>query len=362
MQHTQTSFIHSVHRSRFILIWVGLYLLFVLFQLQRFSLIDSLLSNLATIVPMILMAVMVQYVYIPYFLQRHRLWLFYILGLLTVIAINFVSVRVDSHILMNLMPRYPEHFPQGMTEGILTLRVFIQLKYTFLVMATFVVVVVTHWVREQAAADARRKEEHLRSELRYLRAQINPHFLFNALNCIYSLSMCQSEKTPESIMQLSEMLRYVIDDCQNDHVVLSKELHYIRNYIDFQKIRMESAHDITFDCQITNPRQHIPPMIMQPLVENCFKHSGIESDPNAYIHISVEQKEQAIVFVAENSVQKRPGGGEPQKRVGIGVQNVRRRLGLYGAHSNMTETRGEGWYKVVMTLETSDLNTQERSI
>jgi LytS/YehU family sensor histidine kinase len=146
------------------------------------------------------------------------------------------------------------------------------------------------------------------------------------------------------------MLRYVIDDCQNDQVQLSKELHYIQNYIDFQSTRMEQRPDITLHQDVANAKVLIPPMIMQPLVENCFKHSHIDSDPQGFIHISVQQTGHRLAFIAENSVQ--PGHKEAAKeRNGIGVSNVRKRLdGLYGSRYTMQETNLGDTYRVEMEL------------
>lgn len=349
MQNDCSMFLSHVRRSRYLLVWIGLYLLFVLLQLQRFSWDDSLVSSLANILPMILLSVVVHYWLIPRFLRRHRLWLFYVLSLVVYMIVGVAATRADARLLKVYIERYPDHF-QHIADGAVTVYIFNQLKYTFLLMASYVVTVISYLLKERSETEARNKEEHLQLELNYLKAQINPHFLFNSLNCIYSLAISQSEKTPDSILQLSEMLRYVIDDCQNDQVQLSKELHYIQNYIDFQSTRMEQRPDITLHQDVANAKVLIPPMIMQPLVENCFKHSHIDSDPQGFIHISVQQTGHRLAFIAENSVQ--PGHKEAAKeRNGIGVSNVRKRLdGLYGSRYTMQETNLGDTYRVEMEL------------
>jgi sensor histidine kinase YesM len=351
MQTANTTFLSHVRRLRYLLVWIGLYLLFVLLQLQRFDVVDSLISSLANIGPMVLLSAVVHYFLIPRFLRRHRLWLFYLLSLLLFALIQFGSVRADVRLLESYIRRYPEQFIH-IGEDRASIYIFNQLKYTFLLMAAYVVTVISHMLRERAETDARNKEEHLQLELNYLKAQINPHFLFNSLNCIYSLAVSQSERTPESILQLSEMLRYVIDDCQNDQVQLGKELHYIHNYIDFQKIRMERCPNITIEHDVANPKVLIPPMILQPLVENCFKHSHIDTDPQGYIRLRIHQVGRHLSFVAENSVQPGHATSVERERTGIGVSNVRRRLdGLYGSRYQMTETDSGLSYRVEMSLD-----------
>jgi sensor histidine kinase YesM len=351
MQREYSTLLGQIRRSRYLLVWIGLYWLFVLLQLQRFNFVDSLISSLANIGPMIALSAIVQYLLIPRFLRRHRLWLFYILSFCLFAVIQILSVRADARLLESYKQRYPELFVR-FSDDPASFYIFNQLKYTFLLMASYVVTVISHLLQERAEAEARVKEEHLQLELNYLKAQINPHFLFNSLNCIYSLAVSGSERTPESILQLSEMLRYVIDDCRNDQVQLGKELHYIHNYIDFQSIRMERRPNITVDHDVANPQMLIPPMILQPLVENCFKHSHIESDPNGYIALHIRQSGRHLAFTAENSVQ--PGHAAPsgRERTGIGVSNVRRRLeGLYGSGYRMEEFAEGNTYRVEMELE-----------
>jgi sensor histidine kinase YesM len=351
MQREKTTLLGHIRRSKYLLVWIGLYLLFVLLQLQRFNFTDALISSLANILPMVLLSAVVHYGLIPRFLRRHRLWLFYILSLVVFIVIGVVATRADARLLEGYMARYPEQFIH-IADGPATVFLFNQVKYTFLLMAAYVVTVISHMLRERAEAEARVKEEHLQLELNYLKAQINPHFLFNSLNCIYSLAVSESERTPESIMQLSEMLRYVLDDCRNDQVTLDKELHYIHNYIDFQKIRMEHEPDITVEAHVANAKVLIPPMILQPLVENCFKHSHIDSDAEGFIHIRVEQQGRRLAFVAENSVQQGHAAPAEKTRTGIGVSNVRRRLdGIYGGDYRMEEFNAGTSYRVEMELK-----------
>lgn len=194
--------------------------------------------------------------------------------------------------------------------------------------------VVDHMQRK--ADDNRRLSEQLKSEkldmeLRYLKSQINPHFLFNALNNVYSLVYTHDEKAPDSVLKLSEMLRYVMVDCQAETLPLKKETAYISNYIDFQIMHCEHHPNIVFEQDVENLSFMIHPMILQPIVENCFKHSRISSDANGFIRVSLVQNSKRLMFRAENSVATSvvPVVAASNHDSGIGLANVRKRLELF---------------------------------
>ena len=224
-------------------------------------------------------------------------------------------------------------------------------KYLILLSITFAVVTISHMLDETKRLEQETKVQSMMQELKYLRAQINPHFLFNALNCIYSLTLIKDEKAPDSVMKLSEMLRFVIDDCRADRVPIAKEVAYIRNYIDFQKIRMENEPNLTFDCKIQNNGMEIPPMVFQPMIENCFKHSRIIDDHNAFIRISLRQEDKHVVFETENSKHHNPYQQEDDERTGIGINNVRQRLNLiFGEDYSFEISETESVYKTKLTI------------
>jgi two-component system, LytTR family, sensor kinase len=178
--------------------------------------------------------------------------------------------------------------------------------------------------REKEASDL--KSENLNSELKFLRSQINPHFLFNALNNIYSLSIVKSDKTPETILKLSEMLRYIIYDCNAEKVPLAKELNYIDNYISLQKLKMEFMDNVTVDFTKAQGDFLIAPMILIPFIENCFKHSSIEDQKNSWISMTLSTENDELNFYITNSLPAKSQSMDSAS--GIGLENVRRRLQL----------------------------------
>jgi len=183
------------------------------------------------------------------------------------------------------------------------------------------------------------ESEKLELELHYLNAQINPHFLFNALNNIYSLVYSHDDKASDSVLRLSEMLRYVMVDCQSNRMPLKKEIDYIDNYIDFQIITCERRPDVLFEKKIENPNCLVPPMIFQPIVENSFKHSDILTQSDGFVRFELEQDGDSLSFMAKNSMLTPTAAlVTNDDRNGIGLMNIRKRLDLYFGNDYSLET------------------------
>lgn len=170
-------------------------------------------------------------------------------------------------------------------------------------------------------------QEKKEMELALLKSRMNPHFVYNALNVLYSLSYTQDVKTPEMIMKLADMLRYITDDCQADKVPLVQEIKYIENYLDFQRIRFGEIHNLSFTYNQDETADEIPPMILQPFVENAFKHGNITNEPESFVRIRLTVNEGRLLFSIENSVDNTT---EPiPEREGVGIYSVEQRLQLY---------------------------------
>lgn len=169
------------------------------------------------------------------------------------------------------------------------------------------------------------REEKLNTELKLLKAQINPHFIFNALNNIYSLTYMKSDLAPESVLKLSEMLRYVFYDCSKDKVFLNSEIKYIDNYTSFQQMKSEESQNIVFSKSVGKGNVEIAPMLFIPFVENAFKYSRVEDLTDSKVEISIEEKKGLISFVVVNTV---PLDNKPASGSGTGIKNVRHRLDI----------------------------------
>ena len=194
--------------------------------------------------------------------------------------------------------------------------------------------------------------EKLETELKLLKSQINPHFLFNTLNNIYALSAIDTVKTQESISYLSDMLRYVLYECEQPTVPLNKEIDYIKNYIKLFAVKSSKKYPITTSFDIENRNTPIAPMLLIPFVENAFKHSTIEKIEGAFIHILVKEKDNEIYFEVENST----SNSAKQKDAvgGIGLSNVKKRLEIVYSNSYTLDIQNnEQSFKVKLRLKLS---------
>ncbi len=188
------------------------------------------------------------------------------------------------------------------------------------------------------------------NELSALKAQINPHFLFNNLNTIYSMAINKDERTKDIILQLSDFLRYVLYDTTSEFIPLDKEVEIIRTYVELQKARI-NPEKTTVELTITGDfgDKQIAPLLLLPLAENCFKH-GIGKEPGK-IEMNIGLKGSHLHFTTKNAVALREMS-ENEVNGGIGINNVEKRLNLLysGRHSLHFEEIG-GIYSVRMDLE-----------
>jgi LytS/YehU family sensor histidine kinase len=170
--------------------------------------------------------------------------------------------------------------------------------------------------------------EKLEAELNFLKSQVHPHFLFNTLNNLYALTLKKSNKSPDVVLKLSEMLDYMLYQCNEDKISLDKEIKLIENYISLEQLRFSNNVELTFDVEGKTANISIAPMILFPLVENCFKH-GISIDTKkGWIKIELSVNQDELTFEVSNS--KPPQTIKKQEEVskGIGLKNVKKRLEL----------------------------------
>ena len=168
--------------------------------------------------------------------------------------------------------------------------------------------------------------QHNKAKLMYLKAQINPHFLFNALNNIYSLSVIKSEKTPKMVLNLSDLLRYSIYEGQKEKVMLTDEILHIKKYLELYQASQEKEVDIKLSISGNRGSEKIEPMMLIPLVENCIKHGDFATNPEAFVKVTLEVVNNSLRFSTVNSTTKT----DLQKDTvgGVGLSNIKNRLTL----------------------------------
>ena len=207
----------------------------------------------------------------------------------------------------------------------------------------------THLVREEHLRQME-QQERLQSELSFLRSQISPHFIFNILNSIVYLIRSRSDLAEPVTIKLSELMRYMLYESADALIPLEKELGYLKNYVELQKIRFEEDVLVRMDIEGTVGGQIIEPMLMIPFVENAFKHGvGLVVDPSIEIYLNISDKK--LHFSVRNKIA--PGSAEVKDNSsGIGLKNVQRRLELLYPESHRLElTRTEEWFKAELWLE-----------
>ncbi|MCJ8210788.1 histidine kinase [Mucilaginibacter sp. RS28] len=257
------------------------------------------------------------YVLIPRYLDKKRFKLYAL-----VLLIAVVIVGIDKYGLALLFKPYilVREKGQVLTFG----QYFVSSFFTSLVFIFLSIALkfATDWFNnERVQRDL--ENQRLSAELSFLKSQINPHFLFNSLNTIYSLAYQKSETTPEAVLKLSEIMRYMLYECNDNKVDLGKELQYVQNYIDLQKIRFGNKAYVNYTINGVVTNQQIVPLLLIAFVENAFKH-GLANDAANPIDIVIAVSDHHLSFYLRNKKHShnRDAAG------GIGLSNVQRRLDL----------------------------------
>jgi len=182
-----------------------------------------------------------------------------------------------------------------------------------------------------------RRQQEKEAELKLLKSQLNPHFLFNTLNNLYGLSVLKSDKLPSLMLKLSDLLRYSLYDTKEMYVPLEKEIQYLENYMSLEKIRLEDQTEISFHKTGDLSSQKIAPMLLIVFVENAFKHLGILKNKKSNVLVDLIIEDEKLTFKCINSIDKTKVQEENLERgkSGIGLQNAKKRLHLL--YPNMHE-------------------------
>jgi LytS/YehU family sensor histidine kinase len=237
-----------------------------------------------------------------------------------VIYLPLVSEIIYPYIFKQQMPIEYDHIMNRLMNAFMDMIFGIGLGYAF--------------QQYNLEKDWRRKEkvlveEKLLTELKFLKAQINPHFLFNTLNNIYGLTRKNSAHASEAVLKLSEMLRYMLYETSADRVAIEKEIELIDNYIDIEKLRYSDRLKVIFEKRIDNPKAKIAPLLLLHFVENAFKHGPSESRFEAFIHIHLSLAGEKLEFIVVNSKEDTDASFTES----IGLTNIRRQLELtYPSH------------------------------
>jgi len=292
---------------------------FLILEKQWFSKDGSWVSFLPTFLIHFFLMVFVVFtnamILIPFLLQRKKRML-YIISIIVLIGLftllRSVYHRYINHVLFNSPVEYAindddwGNFVYGIWFTVVSSMLY-----------------VTHKWYDQKQQVKNIQVSQLETELKYLRAQVNPHFLFNGLNTIYGYIDMSNQQARDILLQFSDLLRYNLYEADTELVDLEKEAAYLQNYVALQRARSNASLLIELKIGIENKNTKIAPLIFIAFVENAFKFSTREDDTSNYIKISLQQSDNRVVFECSNSYEK----GELNTG-GIGLNNVKRRLEL----------------------------------
>lgn len=301
------------------------YLSFFLYQITSFqrghdidwSRIGIIVANQFTFA--LIVSYLNYFVFLPRFLKHKNLWRYLAEFALPFALVMLARINFD-RFLMDGFSHHEEYlYRTRFVVQVITVNFFIVI---FVAMLRFA----EAWLE----LEAKRKEvenERLTAELNFLKAQINPHFLFNTLNNLYYLAFSKSDNTTEVIAKLSQMMRYMIYDSNYPLVPLSKEIEYMQNYISLERLRLNDQIPIQFQVKGETERVLIAPLIFITFLENAFKHGVTNNSPGAWVNVLIQLNGQECTYTVENKKLLKSGADKDEKS-GIGLRNVKRRLEL----------------------------------
>lgn len=233
--------------------------------------------------------------------------------------------------------------------------IFVTLFDLFITVAAAIIIKLIRLNYASREFEAQLIREKLQSELNFLRAQTNPHFLFNTLNNLYVLAWKKSDRTADAIMMLSKIMRFVLYDCRAPRILVADEAKVIEDYIELEKLRYTNRLTIKYNKEIDDPSTAIAPLMLLPFVENSFKHGANSTAGDAEIHIDLQLRDKTLIFSVENTVEEKEADDKTANSDGIGLKNVKRQLDLiYSGKYTLDIEPGSQLFKVNLTINLSE--------
>ncbi len=303
--------------------------------------------------------IFISYFFTYYLIPKYLLTKKYLQFLLYCIYTFILSIYVIIiSILYGLI--YTESYKEENTSPLTKTLPFIVLGVFFVVMIVVLLSLIMHHYRSTL------KNEDLKSkilqtklllkdqELKFLKMQIHPHFLFNTLNTLYGFALKKSEETPEMILKLSNLLDYILYQIEKPSVLLNDELQHIEYYIALEKMRFKNTLQVNFISKNSNPDFQIAPMLLLPFVENAFKHGRLV-DEYLSIEIFAQSIDNQLDFTIKNTIKN---DELDQMKEGIGLENIKKRLDLlYHNNYKLVIENKDDWFQVNLSI--SNLNIQK---
>ena len=333
--------------------WVGM----VFYEVLIWGLVDNIyaekfITSLIELPIKVSATYFTLYFLIDRFLVTKKYTAFLILLLLSMAFFGIVLRALNYYFI------YPVYYPAGLSMPMLFLpKVLISV---FVIYSLVAIVASFHLIRHYyhhqqesqllQQTTQQLEKEKLAAELKLLKSQINPHFLFNTLNNLYVLTLNNSGKAPDMIHKLSQLMSYMLYDSNQAEVPLEMEIQYIKNYIDLEKVRYGERLEVLLRVYEKTEGIKVAPLLILPFVENSFKHGASNELDGGWIHIDIDVQENNLLINVENS--KPVYNGEKRITSGIGLDNARKRLNhLYPGRHSLQLFDEEDTYLAVLKLK-----------
>lgn len=330
-----------------LLFWLlSFYILFRLFCTDEKYVETDLIYTFLFHISLVVMVYLNLLFLIPMFFQQKR-YGSYLLGFLVVLAIGTLLNHLSFQYLADWL--FSSYYFISYYEW----RDILEFTFTYMALSTLLHLSKSWFeLNEKNKAINKLEREKLDTELQSLKSQINPHFLFNSLNNLYSLSLDKDQRLPDLLLRLSDNLRYMLYESGDQLVPLQKELQFLENYIDLQRLRAPERVDIQFSVEGKVKDKSIAPLLLIHFVENAFKFGAKGSDRGAYVHIGCQIYDNHLQFTVNNNKGKL--ALTASEAGGIGLSNSRKRLALlYPNRHQLRIEEDEAHFHVFLSLTLS---------
>lgn len=287
----------------------------------------------------LLAAMLINYILIPNTYSKKKFVLFFI----SLSVLIILTILIDEFVLEKIY--FPDtrgtHFPGvffTLAETLPTIIAYVGFKFA--------------WDYNKKQSEIEKLKTLVKeSELQFLKSQINPHFLFNNLNNLYAYALKKSPKTPQIILELSSVLRYMLYDCKENYMPLEKEIAHLKNFTELYKLQIHNRGDIQFHSNAIVNNYYIAPLILMVFIENAFKHSTNSKSENIMVHININTSEKGVLeFYCKNTFLPVPSAKKTSE--GIGLTNVKKRLELlYPETHELKITNNSNSFDVMLTVQ-----------
>jgi sensor histidine kinase YesM len=311
---------------------------------------NAVRACMVTIIPQILFAYYISYVTLAKIVSEKRKILINIVEVLFLFLFTVVITQFLAH-------RIVGRYIYGITEVSYLYQLAQYLNFVIYIGFVSGIMVMIKYVKQRIATINKERElikEKLSTELKMLRNQLNPHFLFNTLNNIYALSRKQSNQTPDAIMKLSELLSFMLYESGKDFISIKKEVTFLQDYISLEKIRYNERLTVVFDKKIDNYDQPIAPLLLLPLVENAFKHGASQLRYDSFINIFLSVNEGILSFEICNNYDIAQHKAASTQ---IGLQNTQRQLELLYKEQSLQYFTAENMFNVRLSINLNSYGT-----